>query len=130
MRARIYFVGCFVGAQKINMTTNPDLPEDIVASEYTNLQLVATITGSPIACHYAKDGRTSLFYESNGCSPNNSNAEYSSHCEENDDTIKFTYTILPPVLDDINYEVVCSFPKQFWKAISIQVKGADDLEVT
>jgi len=85
----------YVEAQPI--TTFPLLPNNTVATNYVSLQLISTITGSFFICDYERDFRANFYARDNGCSPNVSNADYSTDCNVSENTITFTFTILPPL---------------------------------
>ena len=106
----------------MTITTSPFLPWKTVATNFVNLQIISSINGSAIGCNIAIDGITSSFYDGN-CSLDVSNAEYSSVCEEDENSITFTYTIRTPLRDEVDYGVTCFFPKEVATTITVQVQG-------
>ena len=121
-----YCIGICVEAQQVTITTQPFLPNNVGATNYVNLQLVSSITGFPIVCHYQYANRASIFYESGSCLPDVSNAKYSSVCEDVGNSITFTYTIRTPLRDDVNYDIVCNFPAPISATITAQVQGTSN----
>ena len=120
-------IGLYDEAQQITITTRPFLPYNVGATNYVNLQLVSSITGAPIACNWRYDGRTLIFYETGNCSRDVSNTDYSSFCEEDENSISFIYTIRTPLRNEINYGINCIFPVSASTIINIQVQGTMQL---
>ena len=93
------------------------------------MQLVSSITGfaeNPIACQWLYNGNTSIFYYLSACLANVSNADYSSFCGEDGNSISFIYTIRSPLRNEVNYEIDCFFPAaEIFTAITIQIQGMD-----
>ena len=63
-----------------------------------------------MSCNWRTGYESSTFYELGACSPDVSNAEYSSVCEENGNSITLTYTMRTPLRNDVNYQISCVFP--------------------
>jgi len=82
----IFILTC-TDAQEITINIFPVLPETIIATNYVNLKLISTVIGSPLACHWYKDGRTSNFYEFIDCLPNTSSGKFKSVCESTENVI-------------------------------------------
>jgi len=123
---KLFYLEPNVEAQQVTITTSPLLPKNIVATSYANLQLISSISDSPVVCTWAFDGRTFNFYEINGCVPDVSNEEFSSVCEQNEESIIFTYTIRSSLLTNTNFRVHCSFPLLIEDDISIYVQGSKE----
>ena len=119
------FSEIFAASQQITITTFPVLPLSTVATNYTNLQIISTITGSDslISCHWVKDGRSSNFYNEM-CLPNEKTANYSSDCQESGSTVTINYTIYSAMFADVDYEVSCFFPDSVFEVVNFQVRGA------
>ena len=109
---QIFFVDIHVEAQQITITTHPLLPSNVSATNYVNLQIASSITGfveNPIACQWLYNGNTSIFYYLSACLADVSNADYSSFCEEDGNSISFIYTIQTPLRNEVNYGTECVF---------------------
>ena len=122
--SKLFFhsLDAYIEAQEIIITTFPFLPKNTVATNFVNLQIISSISESAIGCNWEKDDLTSAFY-SNNCLPDVSNAEYSSVCEEDGNSITFTYTTRTPLRDEVVYGVFCFFPNLITTAITIQAQG-------
>ena len=111
-------------AQRITITTLPVLPNNIVATNYINLQLISSITGSPISCDLLLDSSQPLnFYAPDGCAPNQSTTEFSSVCEEIGNSVMFTYTIHSQLINDVLYGIRCFLPEVEEVDTAIRVQG-------
>ena len=118
------FAGAYVEAQSITLSTNPTLPpERFVSTNYVDLQLIASIVGSPIACDFQRDGQGAVNFYGNGCIDDVSNSDYSTDCVEDENSVTFIYTILSPLSSQLDYVVNCFVPAQTLAKITIQVKG-------
>ena len=128
MKCYTFFVGTCVEAQSITISTNPTLPsENFVATNYVDLQLIATILGSPISCDFRTNDQDSvIFYGNNGCL-DISSLDYSTDCNEDDSLVTFFYTVNAPLSTQLNYVVSCFLPMQVAAQITIQVKGINNL---
>ena len=51
------------------------------------------------------------------------NADYSSVCEEDENSISFIYTNRTPLRNEVNYKIHCAFPFLTLTAVTIQVQG-------
>jgi len=123
---KLFSLEPYVEAQQVTITTYPLLPENIVATSYANLQLISSISGSPLACNWDFDGLTFSFYENSACVPDVSNEEFSSVCEQNVDSFTFTHTIRSSLFSNINFRVNCFFPHPTEDEISIYVQGSKE----
>jgi len=111
-------------AQSITITTLPFLPDNIIATNYANLQLITLISASPITCSFVQDGGNEvLFYATDGCLPDVSNNQFNTVCQKNGNMITFTYTIKSPLHENMNYLVACFLPSIEQKVITLQVQG-------
>ena len=119
----VYFADTFVEAQEITIATFPFLPQNVVAANYSNLQIIVSITGFPIVCSWQILGRTMVFYQPGSCVSDVSNADYSSVCEEDKNFINLTYTIRTPLRDVVNFQVTCNFPQEILSEIDIYVQS-------
>ena len=110
-------------AQEVYIRTFPILPEKAAATNFVNLQLISTITGSPIACNWQINGQTSNFFEIDNCLPNNSNANYTSACENSKNFINFTHTIKTPLVTNVDYGIRCIYPRTSEASFRIAVQS-------
>ena len=114
----------YVEAQQITITTSPSLlPTNIIATGYENLQLISTITGDSLFCSWRRNDIFVSFYDDGACIVEDSNDDYRAVCEETGNAIIFTLTIKTPLSQNVNFEVVCAFPKNVGETIVIQVQG-------
>ena len=93
----VLFVVGYIEAQQITITTSPVLSENVVATGYENLQLISTITGSPLFCSRRMNGQTAIFYESNACLSKDSISDdrYGGVCSKTENVVTFTFSINP-----------------------------------
>ena len=111
-------------AQTILITTLPILPENIVATNYDNIQFTSTISGSPLACSWrlqSSDRTTS----DNFISGSECISQYSSVCEIKERSVSFNYTSNFPMLNDVSYLISCfaSDGNEYFEEIDIAVRG-------
>jgi len=124
-RNNLLLLDIFIEAQQINLTTIPVLPDFIVATNFTNLQLVSTIPGSPISCDWFRDNVPRNFYGNDGgCDPPTiSTDDYSTNCFQGETFVNFTYTIHSPLQSNVDYFIDCYIPHRIRASIVIQVQG-------
>jgi len=99
------------------------LARKIVATDYVNLQLIATINSLPIACHSVLNGSSYSFVQDSDCLDDKTNADYNAVCEKFDSFFAFNLTILSPLHNNLAYEVSCFLPRNVFVTVAIQVQG-------
>jgi len=117
------FLDAFAEAQQITIIPFPLLPENVVATNYVDLQLISSISGSPLYCDWATDSRTSVFYVEEACYGNESDVEFSSVCEQTENSITLTYTIRSPLFSEARFAVSCLFSNTISEVVIIDVQG-------
>ena len=119
------FVGSYVKCLQISITTNPFLPQNIVARSYDNFQIIATITGSPDDCYWSTHPPNAFFYKNNICmSRDVPEDEYSTFCTKVDDNITLTYTFQSPMVSDVNFGIYCNLHEdEFRQTILVRIQG-------
>ena len=121
-----FFVVSYVECQQISITTNPLLPQNIVATNYVNFQIIATETGSPDECLWSRNPPNAMFYRNgtNNCRSRDMPGDgYSTFCGKVDGIITFTYTFQSPLVSDVTFSILCVFHKTIEQNITIQVRG-------
>jgi len=121
----ILFLDICAEAQSITIITNPYLPDNIVASNYVDLQIISSVASnsSPVVCTWSTTNLSANFYEMDGCVSDNSNDEFSAVCNEIENSIIFNYTTHAPLLTDLTFQVYCYVPEEVSQSIYIEVQG-------
>jgi len=100
------------------------LSENTVATNYDMLQIISSISGTPIDCSWEIDSAITNFYRNNSCRDDlPSNNSYSSFCVKTEDSVTLTYTVLSPLLTNMSYFVSCFYKEE-------QVRNSTVVQVT
>ena len=124
------FIDIFVEADKkpISISTHPLFPKNVVATNFTNLQLISSINHtSIITCWWYVSTDTSEFdyFFMYGCLEHTRNDIYRSTCEVADNFIKHNFTYLLPIRTTLYFEVSCSSANDqyLWNYINLFSQG-------
>ena len=121
-----FFVVSYVECQQISITAIPLLPQNIVATNYVNFQIIATVIGSPHECFWLRNPPNAMFYRNgtNDCRSRDMPGDgYSTFCGKVDGINTFTYTFKSPLVSDVTFSILCMFHKTIRQNITIQVRG-------
>jgi len=122
----LFNIDISVGAQSITITTLPILPNNIVATNYVGLQLISTITDSPISCGYIRNTNSirNFYIDGVGCVSDESTPDYSTDCNVTENLVTFIYTIQSPLGYNMDFSILCLAP-DLEVSIQITVQGID-----
>ena len=124
------FVEIFVEADEkpISISTHPIFLKNVVATNFSNLQLISSINyTSNMTCYWyviADFSAIETFFE-NGCSKYMPNDIYRSTCEIVDNFIKYNFTYLLPIRTNYYFEVGCYLinGSNQWNFIILSIQG-------
>ena len=137
LRDTCIFVGIAVEVQErpILLSTHPTLPKNIVATNFTNLQLIVSINHTfDTICQWLITSAISfsnIFFE-NHCLEERPNDNYRSTCETTDIIITYNLTFLLPIRTTLDFFVGCYLindPIEMRNTITIFVQGKKTLRI-
>ena len=111
-------------AQSINISTVPASIPHIFATNYTNLQFISLISGSPFGCDwiFGVNGVPTALISAGVCDIDVSNDQYSTICTLSNGVFTFYYTNHLPLQNTFKFSISCLVPNMEEK-IDIIVRG-------